>query len=426
MLETKDSETIRLMEMKIILWTSIGHFSNHVGNYLTAALLIYLQTDISLTQTQRGILGSIPMIMLVFLSTIVGYIGDKRPTWRKHLIWGGMVGIGIFGFIMSYANSFVDLAVATIILGVALSTYHPLAFNFLNTMPNKDRNMGINAVSGNMGSALTPIIAMIFAVLFDWRMAFILFSIYQIIAGILFAFIFPNSLVLHESLNNYTKKEQMNEVKFSNHHVLILSILLVLISAARAPVFRSISYFTAVVFSDAFLFSNVEASLFTGLVLGIGAFATFMIGVLNNRKAQRGATRNERVNFRINTILLSNSVTVILLLFLILTPTTESLFLLGEYIILTYFFFLGAAILPTILAEITGPQHGMAAAFGVLFAGATLAGAIAPTIFGYLADEIGFNASFLFLSIVALICLLLIFLFKLTFRRIVRAHLNNP
>ncbi|NHJ01240.1 MAG: MFS transporter [Candidatus Heimdallarchaeota archaeon] len=422
---TQSSETSHSMERHILLWTSIGHFSNHVGNYLTPALLIYLQTDILLTQTERGILGSIPMIMLVFLSPAIGYIGDNRPVWRKHLIWIGMILIGFFGFLMSLANSFTDLAIATIILGVALSSYHPLAFNFLNTMPNKDRNMGVNAVSGNMGSAITPVIAMVFAVLFNWRIAFILFSIYQLIAGFLFGFIFPNSPELHESLNNYTKNEQINEIKFTNQQVLILSLLLVFISAARAPVFRSLSYFTTVVFSDAFLFSNIEASLFSGVVLGIGAFATFIIGVLNNRKALRGATRNQRIQFRAKTIFISNTVAAFLLFLLILTPTHESPLLLAEYVTLTFFFFLGAAILPTILAEITGTSHGMAAAFGLLFSGATLTGAIAPTIFGYLADEIGFNASFLFLSIVAIVCWLLILLFMIIFRKITSQQRNN-
>ena len=86
---------------KIVCWTSLGHFCNHVGNYLTPALLIYLQTDIPLSQTERGILGSVPMIMLVFLSAIIGYLGDKKPLWNKHLIWLGIIGIGTFGILMS-------------------------------------------------------------------------------------------------------------------------------------------------------------------------------------------------------------------------------------------------------------------------------------------------------------------------------------
>ena len=197
------------IENKIVLWAGIGHFCNHIGNYLTPALLIYLQTDIPLTQTERGLLGSIPMILLVILSSLVGWLGDKHPKWKKHMIWFGILGIGFFGIFMSFANTFFDLTIATIVLGFALSTYHPLAFTFITTMDNKDRNMGINAVSGNFGSAITPFIAMILAVFWGWRVAFLVFSIFQILIGLSFAVVFPNDQMTHTSLNDYTQKEHL-------------------------------------------------------------------------------------------------------------------------------------------------------------------------------------------------------------------------
>jgi MFS family permease len=82
---------------------------------------------------------------------------------------------------------------------------------------------------------------------------------------------------------------------------------------------------------------------------------------------------------------------------------------------LTFFFFLGAAILPTIISEITPNEMG--SVFGILFSGATLTGAIAPTIFGFLADTYDFAISFLFLGLDAMACLLLIFLFKMLYNK---------
>ena len=88
------------------------------------------------------------------------------------------------------------------------------------------------------------------------------------------------------------------------------------------------------------------------------------------------------------------------------------------YMILTFFFFLGASILPTITSEITGSK-GMSSTFGVLFTGATIAGAIAPTIFGYLADTFNFNVGFIFLGTIAVFCFIIIYLFKLKFNETV-------
>lgn len=407
------------IERKILFWTSTGHFCNHIGNYLTPALLIYLQTDIHLTQTERGMLGSIPMVLLVILSSFVGQFGDKHQEMNKHLIWLGIIGISIFGIFMSFANSFIDLAIATIILGIALSTYHPLALTYINKMPNKDRNMGINAVTGNFGSAITPLIAMVITIFFGWRVAFLAFSGFQILVGIAFALLFPNDPGTLVNIGGYTQKEHEHEIPLSRSNIYLLTILLVLISAARAPVFRCISYFTTVVFADAFMFTKIESSILTAIILGIGAFATFLAGVINNRKAQ-GAGRDERVGFRTTTILFSNGMAVILLMLLVIIPISNSFGILLTYLSLSFFFFLGAAILPTIMSEVTGPSYGMASAIGVLFAGATLTGAIAPTIFGYLADEIGFSASFFFLGSVALTCVILIILFKLVHRSITR------
>ena len=71
--------------------------------------------------------------------------------------------------------------------------------------------------------------------------------------------------------------------------------------------------------------------------------------------------------------------------------------------------------LPTIMSEVAPKEIG--SAFGILFAGSTLTGAIAPTVFGLLADNYSFNASFLFLGRVALGCLLFIFMFKFLYNR---------
>ncbi|MHA2304504.1 MAG: MFS transporter [Candidatus Hodarchaeales archaeon] len=246
---------------KIVFWTSLGHFSNHVGNYLTPALLIYLQTDIPLSQTERGILGSVPMILLVFLSSFVGYLGDKKPLWSKHFLWLGILGIGAFGILMSLALSFLELFLATIVLGFALSTFHPLAFNYINNLPDKDKNMGILSVSGNFGSAITPILAMVlFVITKDWRLTFLLFSLMQLIIGISFATLFPNEKTMIEKLNNNGHMEEEG-VPFSHNQIIVLTILIVFVSVFRAPVFRCISYFTTVIFSDAFAFSKIESSI---------------------------------------------------------------------------------------------------------------------------------------------------------------------
>lgn len=404
------------LEKKIVFWTSLGHFSNHVGNYLTPALLIYMQTDIVLNQTERGFLGSIPMIILIFLSTLIGYLGDKKPYWSKHIIWVGILGIGLFGFLMSIANSFTHLMLATVVLGFSLSTYHPLAFNFINKMQNKDRNMGILSVSGNFGTAITPLAAMVFVVLTnDWRTAFVLFSIMQILIGISFAIQFPNDQETQEKLNDNNNITNNSEIPFSKNQIKILLGLIVLVSVFRAPVFRCISYFTTIIFSDAFHFDNIESSIFSAIILAVGASATFIAGMLNNKKTKKETTRSDRVSFRSNTMLLSCGVSALFLILLALIPSSESFTIFLTYLTLTFFYFLGAAIIPTIISEIISNQ-GVSSIYGVMFSGATIAGAIAPTIFGILADNYGFEASFLFLGAITFICFFFIVLFVLVFR----------
>ena len=404
------------LENKIVIWTGLGHFSNHIGNYLTAALLIFLQTDIPLTQTERGLLGSIPMILLVLLSVGVGRISDKYPYSGKHLIWLGTIGLGIFSILMSFASSFLFLALATIILGISLSTYHPVAFTFLNNMTNQDRNMGINAVFGNTGSAVTPLIAMFFSVLWGWRIAFLVFAAFQIITGIAILIYFPNTPEFHNQImNSNTNINGNSKEATEENHVALFVLLLVLISALRAPVFRCISYFTSIIFNDAFMFTEIESSILTAFVLGIGAVGTYIMSVVNNQRIVKGVSRKQRITFRINSLLFSSGGASLLLLMLVIIPTDQSIVLFFAYLVLTFFFFLGASVLPTIMSEIT--PNNMGSSFGILFSGATLTGAIAPTIFGFLADTYDFTASFLFLGVVALACLILIFLFKFLYNQ---------
>ncbi|MHA1973222.1 MAG: MFS transporter [Candidatus Hodarchaeales archaeon] len=403
------------LENRIILWVSIGHFMNHVGNYLTPALLIYLQDDIFLTQTERGLLGTIPMLMLVVLSTFTGWLGDKKPLWRKTMIYLGLIGIGIFGIIMSFANSFLELAIATIILGISLSTYHPIAFSQINSMPNKDKNMGINAVAGNFGSAITPLVAMVIAVfLGGWRLAFLIFSITQILTGITFAVFCPSDAETNNYTNGLKENGSKDKEVFIKKQMIVLVLLLVTISAFRAPVFRTLSYFTAVIFRDAFNFQRVESSIITAIALGIGSVAAFLAGWFNNNQIQKKTSdKKARVNVRINTMLVSNGVSTFLLFVLAFIARNPKMILIS-YLGLTFFFFLGASILPTIISEVTSAS-GMGSAFGFLFAGATITGAIAPTIFGWLADNYSFSEGFMFLGIIASGCFSMIVIFKIIF-----------
>jgi predicted MFS family arabinose efflux permease len=255
---------------------------------------------------------------------------------------------------------------------------------------------------------------MLFSILWNWRIAFLLFAGMQIIAGIAIWIFFPNESDLHDDLINGNLIEKEKEEN-TTKHVFILMLLLILISASRAPIFRCISYFTTIVFSDAFLIGNVESSILTAVVLGLGAFATYCMGYINNRRISKEVPRKTRIGIRINTILISSSVATILLLFLALLPSNMTIVVLAVYLVLTVFFFLGASVLPTIVSEIAPKDVG--SSFGILFAGATLSGAIAPTVFGFLADNYGFNASFLFLGIVALGCLFFIFMFKFLYNR---------
>lgn len=398
----------------ILLWTSLAHMFNHIGNYLLPGIIIYINADIPLNNTEKGILFTIPMFMMVLFSMLSGYLGDKNPLQKKMLIWIGILGIGIYAYLMSIVVTFIDMAITTILLGISLSTFHPLAFTYLNSMPDKDKNMGINAIFGNFGTASTPFIAMLLSIMFNWRIAFICFAIVIMLFGIIFALFFPNDLSLHEKMVDYTENGYQNENKYTDKQKMILLALLALISALRAPVFRCLSVFTTVVFKEGLDFSNVESSIFGAIVLGIGATAVGITGFINNRKAKRSKNRIERISFRTNTLLFSNGTAAFMLIFLIIIPQTESFYLLISYLLLTFFFFIGASVLPSISTEITGSK-GMGSAFGILFTGATLTGAIAPTIFGYLEDVYSFSISFVFLFIIALVCFFSILIFKRAF-----------
>ncbi len=61
-------------------------------------------------------------------------------------------------------------------------------------------------------------------------------------------------------------------------------------------------------------------------------------------------------------------------------------------------------------------NKGMSSPFGIMFSGVTLAEAIAPTFFGFLAEAYGFWTSLIFLEDVAFISFSLIVLFLVTFR----------
>ena len=175
-------------------------------------------------------------------------------------------------------------------------------------------------------------------------------------------------------------------------------LIALLLSAFRSSVFRIVTFFTVTLMTDFYDLKRSEAGLVSSIILIMGAITAFVGGYISDRMKDG----------RIKILLFSGSGMVVLsLLLVLLGQQVPSLAGIGIYLIFVCFYFFAAANFTALLAEMV-PPHLRTAAYGLNFSLGQLAGALAPTIFGFLLDAYGLTAALLYLVFVSLSALIVI------------------
>ena len=135
---------------------------------------------------------------------LAGWLADKYS--RAILITVYPFGLGLGGLLATFSQSTEMLGISLGVLGFFAAIYHPVGIAMLTKRPGKiGLRVGVNGVWGNMGVAAAPVFTGILIAYADWRLGFLLPSIFCICFGLfqLFAFV-ENEEINLKNIKNKT------------------------------------------------------------------------------------------------------------------------------------------------------------------------------------------------------------------------------
>lgn len=185
---------------------------------LISSLMPYIQKDILLTPGQASIVTAIPVILGSLLRVPIGFYTDRYGARAIFLISFIILLFPIF--FICIANSFTDLVIGGLVLGIGGATFSIGVTSLPKYFPKEKHGLvnGIYGV-GNIGTAFTTFSAPMFAEAIGWQNTVRLYLILIIVFCI---FIF----ILGDRKESKKKKSMLLEIKsvYKNATLWILSL----------------------------------------------------------------------------------------------------------------------------------------------------------------------------------------------------------
>lgn len=355
---------------------SLSHLVNDWYSLLIPPAVPILKVVYHLSYIQSGVLVSTPYIVSAILQTYIAYIAEKKAKRVLALKLGFLI-LSLSFIIFYFANSFLLMVFAALLIGIGLSIYHPQGMGLLaNVFKNqKGMALGINGIGGAIGFFLAPV-SMGYLLSKLGLKAFLAVAI----PGFLMAAIL------------FLCKQTEKPLDIGLKHAFSKELILVGLVAMVSPFFsRGISAFL-----PAFFYSKgqniLDANLMASVMLLAGIVAQPIGGKLSDKFGRK------------EVIFTSYTFMGMFLILFLLFPNLVLLFLLG---------FATSVSIPVrhaLAAEVGGKSMNtnIAISYTMVMVGAS----IAPILIGFLIDNFGFNVAFGINTIIALGGAFLLFFVK--------------
>jgi FSR family fosmidomycin resistance protein-like MFS transporter len=396
----------------------------HIYPYFLPILTIIIRDDIILDYTQTALLAMTSSLVMIPLTVLLGFIGDRLHRWRLELIAVGFILTVSHTFIMFLAPNYYILIVAAVVGGVGASIFHPMALPMLSQEFGEHRNVAhsVNLIFGTIGSIITPLAAINLASKFGWRETSLGFGIFGFacLPILLVMLYFARKDLQYKPHKSVIMEEEVftvEEGKYKKFNTkLILAaftgpvIALLIAQVFRSGIFRILNIFTALIFEDQFAVSELGSSIIMSSILALGGISALISGFVSKKSGSLRSVIISKIATTITAVLL-----VVFVGILMLTGTAmNSTFLVIAiilFVLLSITFYFGNAPFNSLLAECV-PLEVLSTITGILDSAMSVF-SIALVVFGMIIDEgYSFPYEFVLIIIFALVPLLLLLYVK--------------
>jgi len=265
-------------ERLAILGTSVSHLLSHAFILSFPVIVLFLNVD----YTQIGILSGVLFITYGLTPLPGGWISDKLG--ERLVLITYLTVSGVFSLLMVLINSFILLLPLAAGIGLAGGLYHPVGLSLMSKVfkENRGQAMGIHGVSGNIGLAIAPPLAVTIGELFHWNLILLPLGFLAFIGS----FIFLWGRSLFENDTSSAPVEQLSPVvKTDPTPISRFLVYVLIISACNGIIFDGVKAFINQYLVDAKNFTNAQAGYLTGtLVFAIGMGSQLIFGYLVDKK----------------------------------------------------------------------------------------------------------------------------------------------
>ena len=255
--------------------------SHHILAALLTPLLPYIRDNFALTYTQAGWLVSAFNLSYGAGQLPAGWLADRIGP--RIVLTIGIAGVGLTGFLVGMAPTFLVMIIFLVLLGVAGGGYHPAAAPLLSASAspkNRGRILGLHQIGGSGSFFLAPLIAAGLAVALGWRGTFFAISIPTLIFGIVF-YLLLGRLGYPRRVKQKDAAGQMDAKPVPGHSRRLVALLT--ISIAVGILTYAAIQFIPLFMVDTFGLSEEAAAAILALVFSGGLWAGPLGGYLSDR-----------------------------------------------------------------------------------------------------------------------------------------------
>ena len=170
---------------RYVLVVMVGiNFLNYMDRYVAAAVGHSVQTELHISDSQLGLLGTAFLLVYALAAVPFGYWGDRGT--RKTVIGVGVAIWSVATLFTGFARSFVQLFASRAVVGVGEASYYPAGTSLISDYFPKQQRSRVMAIWG-AGSAVGIAVGYagggIIADRLGWRAAFF----FAAVPGLIFA-----------------------------------------------------------------------------------------------------------------------------------------------------------------------------------------------------------------------------------------------
>jgi len=276
-------------ERSLITKTVIAHSLVHICELSFPALAVMVMGELVGKETAYEKIGLAYFFATFFYGAMAvpgGFLADRLGP--RKVIWLYLAGSGLAMILIGLSINYFMLCLALALLGGFIGLYHPAGLSLLSLgTRSHGTSMGWHGLGGNLGLAISPLLAGVLGGALGWRAGFILLGLFPLLYS--FWVLFDRNLELK---NISTPSEPfLNSKNPAGSKFLLLPLIILFLMA----VLNGMCYRGLMAFLPAYLFEQIpkgtlpglsrlaQAGSFTTLILILGMFGQITGGKLADR-----------------------------------------------------------------------------------------------------------------------------------------------